>query len=226
MLTASWRLGFWFSGLLLLTISSPATAQQNDWITDYTWARSLAATTGRPLLLCVGGPTCVECMRLHLTTFRDPGIAATVAQWFVALKLDAEKDAATVQAMGITRFPVVVLAAPDGIILHSVSGYADAPTMARHLEVALTRLQQYRGGIRPGSETPGISRSAPAEPAPVASGGRQTTQSYYGPTTSAPAPQGYYWYGSPYGGQGTPAGTWSSPYLSSFPDYFGTQRRC
>jgi len=162
-------------------------------------------------------------MRLHLTTFRDPTIAATVSQKFVAIKLDAEKDAATVQALGISRFPVVVLAAPDGIILHSLSGYADAPTMGRHLEVALTRLQQYRAGIRPGSEAPGMARSDPAAAAPVATSGRQTSQAYYGPTTSAP--QGY-GYSSPYGGQGTPAGTWSSPYLSSYPDFFGTQRRC
>ncbi len=212
------RLAFWIAALLVPAAGLPVGAQENDWVTDYTWARSLAASTGRPLLVCVGGPGCVECLRLHATTFRDPSIAATIARNFVAVKLDAQKDARIVGALGVTSLPVVVLAAPDGIILHSLSGYVDAPAMTRHVELALTRLQQYRLGIRPGAEASARSTTAASGP--------QTSQSYYPPAAAAPFPPAY-GYGSPYGGwPSSGAGTWSNSYLSSFPDYWGTQRRC
>ncbi len=232
--SSSRRLGPCLAWLLLLWAGPRALAQEIDWHQDYTWARSLAASTGRPLILSISGPTCVECVRLHGTTFRDRGVAGTIGQIFIAVKIDVDRDAALVQAMGVTSFPVVVLAAADGTVLHSFSGYVDASQMTEHLNLALTRLQRYREGIRPGSEPPpgpapqaGPARTPPMQPpTPVAPSGQQRSQSYYPPPTWS-APQPTTWGGSPYSySQGQPSGSWTNPYLSGQPSYFATPRRC
>ncbi len=196
------RLGFWFVGLLLLGAGSAASAQEIPFLTDYARARAMAASTNRPLFLCVVEPGSPECLRLEAVTLRDRTVAEWVGQGFVAVKIDPVRDAALVQALHISHLPVTVLAAPDGTILHAVTGCSEPAAMARHLELGLTRLQYYRAGIHPAS----VPATAPAT---------QTTSAYYG----SPSPYGTTWQG----------GTWTpdaGSYLSNFPNYFPSPRRC
>jgi hypothetical protein len=213
------RLLPWLAWSLLLAVGPRAGAQEVDWQTDYTWARSLAATTGRPLLLSIGGERCVECLRLHSTTFRDPNVAALLGQHFIAVQMDAQKDMVVVRALGLSVFPVVILAAADGTVMHSLVGFVEPAQMTQHINLALFRLQRYRAGIRPGSEAPrpypGTSGTAP-----------QVSQSYY-PPQNASLPQTGIWSGSPYSySSGQTTGGWTTPYLWGYRDYFGTPRRC
>lgn len=221
------RLRLWMAWLLLLGAGSRGFGQEIAFLTNYTQARTQAAVQNRPLLLFVAGTACVECLRMENSTLRERSIVEMVGTNFLAVKLDADRDAKLVQAMQITRLPVTVLAAPDGTVLDSVVGSLDTAQMTGHMQLALSRLQQYRGGIRPGAEVPTAAAASSAPQSPGMAKGAQFSRSNYGAATTAPASPGYV-SPSPYGGAvpGTPWTPSSNSYLSSFPDFFLTPRRC
>lgn len=59
-----------------------------DWFTNLsvTEAISLAERTRRPLLVDFWSPTCLGCAKLAVTTLRDPGVCAVLAEEFVVVK--------------------------------------------------------------------------------------------------------------------------------------------
>jgi thioredoxin-like negative regulator of GroEL len=121
-------------GVFVLAVCArPALSQQVQWLTDYQAARRVALEQGRPLLLDFGTENCVWCKRLDLTTFRDPAVAGLLTDEFVALKVDADREATLAQALRVTQYPTLVLAAPDGKILGVLEGYQEAPRLAEQL---------------------------------------------------------------------------------------------
>jgi len=116
----------------------PAAAQDIHWRHDYDAARREAARTGRPLVVDFGTRTCFWCRRLDATTFRDAAVAEVMNRCFIPLKIDAERQAALADALGVEGYPTLVLADPDGRILDRLSGYVEAAAFLRRLHSALT----------------------------------------------------------------------------------------
>ena len=107
------------------------------WRSDYNASRKEAERRGLPLVIEFVTDNCFWCRRLEQETFAEPAVARLMNERFVALKVDAGKDAQLVQLLNIRAFPTIVLAGPDGKILGTVEGFQDAPKFHDNLQRTL-----------------------------------------------------------------------------------------
>jgi thioredoxin-related protein len=125
-------------GILLLACPiSRAFAQEIAWRSDYAAARQEAQQKQRPLLLDFGTTNCFWCKRLDAVTFRDPTVSKLVREHFVAVKIDAEKDAELARLLRIESYPTLVFAAPDGKILGQHAGFMEPAPFMHQLQTVL-----------------------------------------------------------------------------------------
>jgi len=108
------------------------------WRTDYTAARKEAQEKGLPMLLDIGTEDCYYCRKLDGTTFRDPGIVATLGTQFVPIRLDGNREAGLAKALNVQVYPTLVLAGPDGKIHTVLQGYQTADQLREHLKQSVT----------------------------------------------------------------------------------------
>jgi thioredoxin-like negative regulator of GroEL len=128
-------------GLLVIALwTGTAAAQEVDWRQDYNTARREAQSRGLPLILDFGTDNCFWCKKLDETTLRDPTVASILSQRFVALRVDATRNAALAEALRIQTYPTVVLAGPDGKILGTLEGFVESGRFVEHLQRALISL--------------------------------------------------------------------------------------
>ncbi len=113
--------------LLLLTLgsSNPVAAQEPAWRHDYAAARKEATETGRPILMDFGTENCIWCRKQDATTFRDPKVVKLLNEQLIPLKIDASRQPKLAQALGITSYPTLVLASPDGKVLGRRDEFVD-----------------------------------------------------------------------------------------------------
>jgi thioredoxin-related protein len=140
------RVLFWplFVGTAVFMTTSAAVADEIRWRHDYNAARREAQEKGLPLVLDFGTEACVWCKKLDESTFRNPKIVNILNQQFVAVKLDAEKNAHLTETLQIQSFPTLILAAPDGKILQAQEGFVDAGQLSDQLEKVLAALGRDR----------------------------------------------------------------------------------
>jgi thioredoxin-related protein len=112
----------------------PVRAADPVWRTDYNTARKEATEKGLPLFVVVGTDNCFYCRKLETIAFRDPAVAALLANAFVPLKLDAGREPALAKALKVQVYPTVVLAAQDGKIHAFLEGYLEPDRLAEHLK--------------------------------------------------------------------------------------------
>jgi thioredoxin-like negative regulator of GroEL len=122
-----------FSVSLLVGTAMPLTAGEIPWRLDYTAARKEAQEKNKPIVLDFGTANCHWCKQLDTTTFRDPAIVKALTERFIPVKIDAGKDPELAQALGITSFPTLIFAAPNGKIVGQQDGYIEAANFGREL---------------------------------------------------------------------------------------------
>ncbi len=122
------------SALVLAACARSAQGQSVQWRTDYNAARREATEKGRPILLDFGTENCMWCKKLDLSTLRDPAVARLLNENFIALKVDADREATLTQVLRISQYPTLVLAAPDGKIIGVLEGYQEAGPLADQLQ--------------------------------------------------------------------------------------------
>jgi thioredoxin-like negative regulator of GroEL len=119
---------------LLLGAPAPLSAEEVPWRYDYNAARKEAKEKNKPMVLDFGTANCHWCKQLDATTFRDSTIVKTLTERFIPVKVDASRDPGLAQALGITSFPTLVFAAPNGRILGQQDGYIEAAGLSRQLD--------------------------------------------------------------------------------------------
>jgi thiol:disulfide interchange protein len=119
---------------LSFLVPSSAPAQEIHWRTEYAAALKESETSNRPLFVDFYGPACVWCHRLDASTFRDPNVVSTLNEKFVPLRIDGSQHMWLVQALGIDRYPTIVISAPDSTIRTNRSGYIEANTLLAELQ--------------------------------------------------------------------------------------------
>jgi thioredoxin-related protein len=124
---------------LLLVLPTVVCGQEVQWHPDLNTARKAAKDMNRPILIDFGTANCHWCRQLDATTLRDPTVAKLVADKFVAVKIDAGKDPAFAQSMGVHAFPTLIFLAPDGKILGRHEGYVDAARFQSQLLKAIAQ---------------------------------------------------------------------------------------
>ncbi|MFL5329550.1 MAG: thioredoxin family protein [Gemmataceae bacterium] len=119
--------------IVVLGCAHSANAQSVSWRTDYASARREASEKARPLLLEFSTESCVWCRKLEATTLRDPAVTAALAERFVCLKVDGDRETGLVSALNVTTYPTMVLASADGKILGTMEGYQEPEKLLEQL---------------------------------------------------------------------------------------------
>lgn len=110
------------------------------WRTEYNAARKEAQEKGLPLLIDFMTQNCFWCKELDNKTFKDAGVTSALNEKFVPLKVDAEREPGLASMLGISSYPTVVIAAPEGKVISSVVGFKDVPTFNDLMQRALTQV--------------------------------------------------------------------------------------
>jgi thiol-disulfide isomerase/thioredoxin len=135
-MTSQGRLSL-FVSLALLAGSATASAQELQWLRNYSAAQAQAKELQRPMVLDFGTANCYWCRRLEATTFRDPGVMKTLSEYFVAVKIDADREPQLAQKYGVNAYPTLVFLAPDGRLIGKHEGYVEVARFNLQLERAL-----------------------------------------------------------------------------------------
>jgi thioredoxin-related protein len=140
---------------MVAAFSGSLAAQDVRFAHDYAAARREALEKHRPIVVVLGTDNCVWCRKLESTTLRDPAIVQALSDRFVVVHIEADRDPTISNALGVTGYPTIVFANPEGKILGKHDGYVDAARFRQQLDRALR-------------ESGPSSPSAPAAPASLA----------------------------------------------------------
>lgn len=116
-----------------LFASPEAQADEVSWQTAPQKAVQISRKSARPILVYLGAGYCGYCRRMEQTTWRDAAVDRIVRDQYVPLKIDAERDAKLVKALGIQTLPTVFVVSPAAGLLGRVDGYAGPAEMQRFL---------------------------------------------------------------------------------------------
>jgi tetratricopeptide (TPR) repeat protein len=123
--------------LLGLLLVGQVPGQEIAWQSDYSKALKEAADRGRLLFVNVGTENCYWCKQLETRTFKDAELLKLITDRCVPLKIDAAKNTYLVQALRVQSYPTLVLAGPDGAILHYKEGFVEAAPLREQLVKSL-----------------------------------------------------------------------------------------
>ena len=71
------------------------------------------------------------------TTLRDPGVVRTLTARFVVVHIEADRDPTISNALGVSGYPTIVFANPEGKILGKQEGYVEATRFRQQLDRAI-----------------------------------------------------------------------------------------
>jgi thioredoxin-related protein len=80
---------------------------------------------------------CVYCKRMEQETFRDPAVVGLMNEQFVAVRVDADREAETAALFQVRGLPDTYFMAEDGDIIGHRPGYIDAGQMKVILNLLL-----------------------------------------------------------------------------------------
>src|SRR5262249_26470240 len=115
-------------------------AEEIAWRGDYNQARHEAVEKGLPLLLEFSTEDCFWCRKLEETTLHDAAVSRLISSKFIALKVDARRNAVLTEMLRIQSFPSLVLAGPDGKIIGRLEGYQEPERMEEQLQRVVAAL--------------------------------------------------------------------------------------
>src|SRR4051794_30297142 len=103
-----WGTSGWAKPSLIRRLSGKTPAPAVDpiqWQPDLKSAHRVAAKSGRPILIVVGGPGCVYCKKLEGETLSDPSVASYINTAFVPVHLDWVADNRAAQVLEVKSLP-------------------------------------------------------------------------------------------------------------------------
>ena len=112
--------------------SAPAVAEAGPgsipWSHVPDQALASALESGRPVLVNFHADWCAPCHVMDAETFADPDVVERIGA-FVALKVDADREAAFADRYEVTLLPTTVVLTPTGKRVVTLRGVVDAPDM-------------------------------------------------------------------------------------------------
>lgn len=106
-----------------------------EYVGGYEAGRQRAATEGRPLLLVCTAAWCRFSTEMTQRTLRDPRLVA-VSRRAVCVLLDADRDAAACETLGVRAFPTLLVLAPERGECLRLTGRTESGALAETLEQA------------------------------------------------------------------------------------------
>lgn len=132
-------------GIGLFGLSQKLTARDPNAVVNVTWHKDEAAAiklskeTGKPILIDMWAEWCEACKKMDVTTFVDPKVTQTLADGWIALKLDLTETDAASEAIQkkykIPSLPTLVLLPPGGDLAgqKSIVGYVNGAGLVNNL---------------------------------------------------------------------------------------------
>lgn len=112
--------GSWFWGRR----PSPPTASPIAWEASLAQAQAKAAAEGKLVMVDFYTEWCRWCRKLDAETFTNEKVIQAIAEGFVPVRLDAEKEGADhAQQLGVEAYPTVVFLDAEGKELGRIPGF-------------------------------------------------------------------------------------------------------
>ncbi|MGH7129650.1 MAG: thioredoxin family protein [Planctomycetaceae bacterium] len=147
------------------------------WRKDYATAYSESAKQEKPILVQITAEWCHHCHRMIDETFCDARIAKQVNSEFIPVVVDADQQAALVEAFQIEAMPTTVIILPDRKIAEKLVGFQTP----EELHLKLTEVVAAREVSR--LESNQARPTPPAVPTPPAARERATACRHTEPET-------------------------------------------
>jgi len=144
---------------MLMLVVTGVYAQGINFVTDLSWAQIQEKARSEKKLILIDAYTtwCVPCREMSEKTFPVSEVGDAVNEKFVALKVQMDqtgKDSDQVKAWHATAkqlmdkyevnaFPTILFLTPEGKLVHSLVGFADAPALITEVKKALARNGEY-----------------------------------------------------------------------------------
>ena len=115
---------FWLAWMFLV-VSAARGTEASSFFSDLTFEAALKQAGEQQKIVLIDFFTtwCGPCKMLDQTTWTDAKVAALLVEKTVALKIDAEKEAALAKKYKINAYPTVLLLKADGTIIDRLIGY-------------------------------------------------------------------------------------------------------
>ena len=115
---------------LLMLVATPlmalhARGEEIEWLRSAEQAATLAAQTGKPILVYVRSANCHYCDLMQTNVWQDQATAAGVMRDFVPLKLTREDNPEAVKVLQIKGFPSTVIFSADRHYVDRLDGYLE-----------------------------------------------------------------------------------------------------
>ncbi len=126
--TRSWRSSIALASCLVLqtSLGKAVQAQEIEWLRSAEQAASVAAKTGKPILVYIRSANCHYCDLMQSNVWQDPTAAATVMRDFVPLKLTREENPQAVEILKVKGFPSTIIFSTDHTYVDRLDGYVDS----------------------------------------------------------------------------------------------------
>lgn len=111
------------------------TATKVNWKSTYRQAFDAVKKEKKPMLVHVGAEWCHTCHLMLSETYREQKVIARVNQDFIPVQLDADKDAALIEQIGVGAYPTTVVISTDLKIVKKLTGYQSADELKKQLKL-------------------------------------------------------------------------------------------
>ena len=120
------------AGILLI----PAWAAEVQWLPNFKAAQAQSRKTNKPVLAEFYADWCGPCKMMASTTFKDAEVAK-LAQRFVPVRINADKDKDLALKYKAYALPYVVVIDAKGRVVRVCEGYRDAPGFSLFMRQSL-----------------------------------------------------------------------------------------
>lgn len=124
-------------GVALMCSTATASGEGIGWQSSYASALDRSAETQKPLVIKITAPECNESAKLQQETMTDNTVVDLVSSRYVALELDAERNASLVEKFRVDSYPTTIIVNPDRRIVKRIQGYQSAASMVYELTSSL-----------------------------------------------------------------------------------------
>ncbi|MEG3224112.1 MAG: hypothetical protein BME94_00955 [Methanobacteriales archaeon Met13] len=120
-----------------IALSGPDTTSTNSsnivWSTDLNSALQQAKTTNKMVFIDFYADWCEYCRQMDQDTYTDPRVQERLAQSYIAVKIDTDKNPDLSAKYGIIGLPTMVILDSNGQGIKRISGYQSADQLLSQL---------------------------------------------------------------------------------------------